>query len=96
MRIRSYMMIFHVGLLRKYVSNPSHVFHELPKVAHDGNMLGELEKFLHVDTQCLWKRCFIRFLVQWKDYLEDETSWEREVGFKRDLPGFVIEDNDMF
>lgn len=88
--------VFHVSLLRKYVSDPNHVLPELPKVAPEGNLLGEPEKILQVDTQHLRNRSFRRFLVKWKDYPEDEASWEREVDFKRDFPTFVIEDNDMF
>ena len=56
---------------------------ELPKVAPEGNLLGEPEKILQVDTQHLRNRSFRRFLVKWKDYPEDEASWEREVDFKR-------------
>ena len=42
--IGSYIMIIHVSLLSKHVSNPNHVFPELPNVAHGGNMLGELDR----------------------------------------------------
>ena len=88
--------VFHVGLLRKYVSDPNHVLPELLKAAPEGELLAEPERILKVDTQHLRNRSFSRFLVKWKDYLDDEASWEREVDFGRDYPNFVIEDNDLF
>ena len=88
--------VFHVGLLRKYVSDPNHVLPGLPKAAPEGELLAEPERILKVDTQHLRNRSFQRFLVKWKDYPDDEASWEREVDFRRDYPNFVIEDNDLF
>jgi hypothetical protein len=35
-------------------------------------------------------------LVEWKDYPNDEASWEREVNLKKDSPTFVTEDDDIF
>lgn len=43
---------------------------------------------MQVDTQHPQNRYFKRFLLKWKNYLE-------EVDFIRDFPTFVIEDNDI-
>lgn len=87
--------VFHVSLLRKYVSDPSHVLPDLPKTAPEGELLAQPEKILKVENQHLRNKTFRRFYVKWKDYPEEEASWEREVDFRRDYPDFVIEDNDF-
>jgi hypothetical protein len=87
--------IFHVSLLRRYVSDPAHVLPDLPQVAPEGEMLAEPERILQVDLQHLRNRSFRRFLIKWKDYPEDEASWELENEFKETYPNFVIADNDL-
>ena len=46
------------SLLREYVSIPSHVLPDLPKVAHEGYILGKPGKSLQVDTQISTKYIF--------------------------------------
>ena len=87
--------VFHVGLLRKYVSDPNHILPDLPKAAPEGELLAEPEKILKIENQNLRNKTFRRFYVKWKDYPEEEASWEREVDFRKDYPNFVIEDNDF-
>ena len=83
--------IFYVSLLRRYVSDPAHVLSDLPQVAPEGEMLAEPEKNLQVDLQHLMNRSFKTFLIEWKDYLEDEALiWELENEFKETYPNFVI------
>jgi hypothetical protein len=88
--------VFHVSLLRRYVSDPTHVLSELPNAAIEGKLLAEPERILKVDTQYLRNRSFQRFLVKWKDYPKKEASWEREVDFRINYPNFIIADNDLF
>jgi hypothetical protein len=88
--------VFHISLLRKYVSNPTHVLSDLPNAAIEGELLAEPERILKVDTQYLRNRSFQRFLIKWKYYLEEDASWEREVDFRANYPNFVIADNDLF
>jgi hypothetical protein len=56
--------VFHVSLLRKYVSNPTHVFSELLNAAIEGKLLAAHERILKVDNQHLRNRSFQRFLVK--------------------------------
>ena len=49
-------------------------------------MLGEPKKILQVDAKHLQNRSFRRFPVKWKDYLEDEASWHREIDFNQTFP----------
>ena len=87
--------VFHVGLLRKYVSNTNHILPDLPKVDPEAELLAEPKKILKMDNQHLRNKTFRRFLVKCKDYPEEEASWEREVDFRQDYSNFVIEDNDF-
>ena len=68
---------------------------DLPKGAPEGELLAEPEKILRVDNQQLRNKTFRRFYVKWKDYPEEEVSWERKVDIRRDYPDFVIADNDF-
>ena len=88
--------VFYVGLLRKYVSDPNHFLPDLPKVAPEWELLAEPDKILKIENQYLSNKIFRRFYVKWKDYPEEEASWEREVDFRKDYPNFVIEDNDFW
>ena len=58
-------------------------------------MLIKPKKKLNVNLQHLKNRSFMRFLIKWNDYLEDEASWELENEFRETCPNFVIEDNDL-
>lgn len=58
-------------------------------------MLIELKIILTVDLQHLKNRSFMRFLIKWNDYPEDEASRELENEFRETCPNFVIEENDL-
>jgi hypothetical protein len=53
--------VFHVGLLRKYVSDPNHILHDLLKVAPKRELLAEPEKILKIKNQYLRNKTFRRF-----------------------------------
>jgi hypothetical protein len=56
--------VFHVSLLRRYVSDLTHVLSELPNAAIEGELLANPERILKVDTQHMRNRSFQRFLVK--------------------------------
>ena len=56
--------MFYVSLLRKYVSNPTHVFSELLNAAIENKLLAAHERILKVDIQHLKNRSFQIFLVK--------------------------------
>ena len=68
---------------------------DLPKATLEGELFAKLEKILKMENQHLRNKTFRRFYVKWKDYHEQEASWERQIGFRRDYPNFVIEDDDF-
>ena len=85
--------IFHVSLLRRYLSNPDRILSNLPQVAPEGGMLVEPKIILKVDLQHLTNRLFMRILIKWKDYPMDEASWELENDNKEICLNFFIEGN---
>ena len=68
---------------------------DLPQVIPEGERLAEPERILQVDLQHLMNKSFRRFLIKWKDYPEDEVSWELENEFRDTYPIFVIANNDL-
>ena len=71
--------VFHISMLRKYISDPSHVL-ETPEIelrddlSHEEQpvqILGREEKELRNKTISLMK-------VLWRNHLVEETTWERE------------------
>ncbi len=56
--------VFHVSLLRKYVSDASYVLSELPKAAREGELIAKPERISKVDIQHLRNRSFQRLLVK--------------------------------
>ena len=87
--------VFHISSLRRYVSESNDVHPYLPQVVSKGKMLAKHERTLEVDLQRLKNRSFRKFLVKWKDYPEDEASWELENKFKETYLNFVMDDNDL-
>jgi hypothetical protein len=45
-----------VGLLRKYVSDPNHILHDLPKAALEGELLAKTEKILKIYRESISKK----------------------------------------
>ena len=71
--------VFHISMLRKYISDPSHVL-EAPEIELRDNLsyeeqpvqiLGREEKELRNKTISLVK-------VLWRNHLVEEKTWERE------------------
>ena len=63
--------VFHLGLLRKYVSDPQHILLNLPKVVPEGELLDKPEKILKIEIQHLRIKMFYRFYMKWKDCPEE-------------------------
>ena len=53
-------------------------------------MLAEPERILQVDLQHLKNRFFGRFFIKYKDYPEDEASWELENKFREPYPDLSL------
>ena len=78
--------VFHISMLRKYISDPSHVL-EIPEIELRDDLsyeeqpvqiLGREEKELCNKTTSL-----VKFL--WRNHLVEEATWEREDQMRRPL-----------
>ena len=71
--------VFHISMLHKYISDPSHVIEALKIELRDDlsyeeqpvQILGREEKVLRNNTISLVK-------VLWRNHLVEEATWERE------------------
>ena len=48
--------------------DPNHIFHDLLKVAPEGELLVDPEKILKIENQHLRNKMFRIYYVVWKDY----------------------------
>ena len=69
--------VFHVSLLKKYVSDPQHVLEDdhVNFVSQD-EVIAEPDVILQSREKSLRNRTLREVLVQWKGYPADEASWE--------------------
>ena len=81
--------VFHISMLRKYISDPSHVL-EAPEIElrydlfyeeQPVQILGREEKKLHNMTISL-----VKFL--WRNHQVEEATWEREDQMRSQYPHF--------
>ena len=79
--------VFHISMLRKYISDPSHVL-ETPEIELRDDLsyeeqpvqiLGREEKELRNKTISLVK-------VLWRNHLVEEATWEREDQMRSQYP----------
>ena len=79
--------MFHISMLRKYISDPSHVLETLKIELRDDlsyeeqpvQILGREEKELSNKTISLVK-------VFWKNHIVEEATWEREDQMRSQYP----------
>ena len=79
--------VFHISMLHKYISDPSHVLETLEIELRDDlsyeeqlvQILGREEKELHNKTISLVK-------VLWRNHLVEEATWEREDQMRSQYP----------
>ena len=71
--------VFHISMLHKYISDPSHVL-EAPKIElRDDLSYGEQSvQILGREEKELRKRTISLVKVIWRNHLVEEATWERE------------------
>ncbi|XP_075665234.1 uncharacterized protein LOC142634870 [Castanea sativa] len=86
--------VFHISMLRKYISNPSHVLNYEPLKIKDNLTCEEvLIQILDRKDQLLRTKTISLVKVIWKNHTVEEASWEREDEMKSNyLELFVNED----
>nr|XP_023895322.1 uncharacterized protein LOC112007234 [Quercus suber] len=69
--------VFHVSMLRKYISDPSHVLNYEPLKIKDNLTYEEVPiQILDCKDQVLHTKTISLVKVLWKNHIVDEASWE--------------------
>ena len=69
--------VFHISMLRKYISDPSHMLHhELLDVQPDVTFVERLKKIVDTNEQVLRTRTIHWVKVQWEHHSPREATWE--------------------
>lgn len=79
--------VFHVSLLKQYIPREDQVLKDDEIVMSSQSIL-ELQpsRILETQERVLRNRILIEHLFQWKDYPEEDATWEDEVTLLRDCP----------
>ena len=79
--------VFHVSMLRKYLSDPSHVL-QYPEVEITPDLRHKVEpiRVLERSEKRLRNKTIQLVKVQWKGHTEQEATWEREKEIRENYP----------
>ena len=79
--------VFHVSMLRKYVSDPSHIL-EAPLIELNEDLTFEVQPVGIVDQEIkeLRKKVIPMVKVLWKSDTVEETTWETEAFMRKHHP----------
>ena len=81
--------VFHVSLLKPYFDKPDHVINdELVIMPSQGILEPQASRILDTCERILRSKVIREHLVQWKDYREEDTTWEDEA--KLQLSFFLL------
>ena len=79
--------VFHVSMLRKYISDPSHVLQVQPiELKEDLSYREEAVQILERKEQVLRKKTIRLVKVLWRHHGIEEATWESEDQIKRSYP----------
>ena len=79
--------IFHVSMLRKYISDPSHVLREQPVQLKENPTFEEtLVQNIDRKEQVLRSKVIHLVKVLWKNHEREAATWEPEVQMRRQYP----------
>ena len=79
--------VFHVSMLRKYRSDPSHVIADQPiEIKDDLSYIKEPVRIIDKRVKQLRTRRILMVKVQWRNHSQEEATWETEEHMKRDYP----------
>ena len=70
--------IFHVSCLKKALGQQVTVTDELPPTDDEGHLVLQLEAIIDTRKRQLWSRMVREFLVRWKNFLDEDATWESE------------------
>ena len=79
--------VFHVSMLRKYISDPSHVLSFEPvDLREDLSYTEEPVQILDRKDQVLRTKVIPLVKVLWNSHSVEESTWETEESMRRDYP----------
>ena len=79
--------VFHVSMLKKYVSDPSHVLNQEPIEVHEDLTYEEKPvKILDREEKVLRNKVIPLVKVLWRNHKIEEATWEREDDMKARYP----------
>ncbi|XP_073153111.1 uncharacterized protein [Henckelia pumila] len=79
--------VFHVSMLRKYISNPSHILDFEPlRLASDLSFEERPEQILAREERRLRTRDIPMVKVRWLNHSEEEATWEAETDMRTRYP----------
>ena len=83
--------VFHVSMLRKYISDPSHVLSIEPvDLREDLSYSEEPVQILDRKNQVLRTKVIPLVKVLWRSHSVEEATWETEESMRRDYPHLFI------
>ena len=79
--------VFHVSMLKKYISDPSHILRQEPIEVHEDLTYEEKPiKIIDRQEKKLRNKVIPLVKVQWKNHKSEEATWEREDDMKNSYP----------
>ena len=79
--------VFHVSMLKKYISDPSHILHQEPvEVQTDLTYEEKPVRILDREDKVLRNRTIPMVKVLWKNHAVEEATWEVESDMRRNYP----------
>ena len=79
--------VFHVSMLRKYISDPSHVLESEPiEVREDLTYKEQPVQILDQNNKALRNKVLPLVKVLWRNHKVEEATWEREDGMRAKYP----------
>ncbi|MCO5559340.1 hypothetical protein L7F22_012937 [Adiantum nelumboides] len=83
--------VFHVSLLKSYVPNPKQILDaEQIVVPAQGVLELQLDYILETREMKVRNRSIIEHLVKWKDFLEEDATWEDEITLQKNYPDLPL------
>ncbi|MCO5574384.1 hypothetical protein L7F22_028168 [Adiantum nelumboides] len=83
--------VFHVSLLKPYVPNPDQIL-DAEQIVVPAQAILELQPNYILETRerKLRNRSIIEHLVKWKDFPEEDATWEDEITLQKDYPNLPL------
>ena len=84
--------VFHISMLRKYISDPSHVLHHEPlDVQPDITFVEKPKQIIDTKEHVLRTRTIHWVKVQWEHHSPEEATWELRDQVKEKYPELLPE-----